>query len=73
MYINRAMRSVFELGAGDLVSRLETKNLVTFSEVRGGSSREVEESLPLCMFLFILVSLVCCFSINGEFHLYLGF
>ena len=30
MFMNRAIRSVFELGAGDLVSRLETKNSVTF-------------------------------------------
>ena len=45
MYMNKTMRSVFELGAGDLVSRLETKNSVTFSELRGGSSREVEEKV----------------------------
>ena len=41
--MNRAMRNVFELGAGDLVSRLETKNLVTFSELRESLSREVKE------------------------------
>ena len=32
--MSRAMESVFELGAGDLVSSLETKNLVLFSELR---------------------------------------
>ena len=41
--MNRAMRSVFELGAGDLVSRLETKNSVTFLELRESLSREVKE------------------------------
>ena len=30
VHMNRVMRSVFELGAGDLVSKLETKNSVTF-------------------------------------------
>ena len=44
MFMNRAMRSVFELEVGDLVSRLETKNLVTFLELRGGLSREVKEN-----------------------------
>ena len=39
MFMNRAMRSVFELEVGDLVSRLETKNLVTFLELRGGLSK----------------------------------
>ena len=52
--MNRAMRSVFELGARDLVSRLETKNSVTFSELRGGSSREVEEKSSL---VYVLVYL----------------
>ena len=28
MFMSRAMRSVFEIGVGDLVFRLETKNLV---------------------------------------------
>ena len=42
--MNRAMRSVFELEVGDLVSRLETKNLVTFLELRGGLNREVKEN-----------------------------
>ena len=45
MYINRAMRSVFELGAGDLVSRFETKNSTTFSELGGGLNREVKEKV----------------------------
>ena len=57
MYINRAMRSVFELGAGDLVSRLETKNSVTFSELRGGSSREVEEKSSL-VYVFVYLGLL---------------
>ena len=48
------MRSVFELGAGDLVSRLETKNLVTFLELRGGLSREVKENSSL---VYVLVYL----------------
>ena len=30
MFMSRAMRSVFEIGVGDLVFRLETKNLVIF-------------------------------------------
>ena len=54
MFMSRAMRSVFELGAGDLVSRLETKNSVTFSEFRGGSSREVKEKSS---FVYVLVYL----------------
>ena len=57
MYINRAMRSVFELGAGDLVSRLETKNSVTFSELRGGSSREVQEKSSL-VYVFVYLGLL---------------
>ena len=52
--MNRVMKSVFELGAGDLVSGLETKNLVTFSEFRGGSSREVKENSSL---VYVLVYL----------------
>ena len=54
MFMNRAIRSVFELGAGDLVSRLETKNLVTFLELRGGLSREVKENSFL---VYVLVYL----------------
>ena len=57
MYMNRAMKSVFELGAGDLVSRLETKNSVTFSELRGGSSREVEEKSSL-VYVFVYLGLL---------------
>ena len=48
------MRSVFELRAGNLVSRLETKNLVTFLELRGGLSREVKENSSL---VYVLVYL----------------
>ena len=54
MFMNRAMRSVFELEVGDLVSRLETKNLVTFLELRGGLSREVKENSFL---VYVLVYL----------------
>ena len=54
MFMSRTMRSVFELGAGDLVSRLETKNLVTFLELRGGLSREVKENSSL---VYVLVYL----------------
>ena len=54
MFMNRAMRSVFGLGAGNLVSKLETKNLVTFSKLRGGSSREVKEKSSL---VYVLVYL----------------
>ena len=54
MHMNRVMRSVFELGAGDLVSKLETKNSVTFSELRRGSSREVNEKSSL---VYVLVYL----------------
>ena len=42
MFMSRTMRSVFELEAGDLVSRLETKNSVLFSEVSEGLNREVK-------------------------------
>ena len=56
MYMNRVMRSVFELGARDLVSKLETKNSVTFSELRGGLSREVEEKVFPCV----------CFSVSRS-------
>ena len=48
------MRSVFELEAGDLVSRLETKNSVLFSELKRGSSREVKEKSS---FVYVLVYL----------------
>ena len=54
MFMNRAMRSVFELEVGDLVSRLETKNLVTFLELRGGLSREFKENSFL---VYVLVYL----------------
>ena len=54
MFMNRAMRSVFELEVGDLVSRLETKNLVTFLELREGLSREVKENSFL---VYVLVYL----------------
>ena len=54
MFMNRIMRSVFGLGVGDLVSKLETKNSVTFSELRGGSSREVNEKSSL---VYVLVYL----------------
>ena len=54
MFMNRAMRSVFGLGAGNLVSKLETKNSVTFSELRRGSSREVNEKSSL---VYVLVYL----------------
>ena len=54
MFMTRIMRSVFGLGAGDLVSKLETKNSVTFSELRGGSSREVNEKSSL---VYVLVYL----------------
>ena len=43
MFMSRIMRSVFKLGAGDLVSKLETKNSVTFSELRVSLSKEVKE------------------------------
>ena len=43
MFFSRVMRSVFELGAGDLVSRLETKNSVTCSEPGESLNREVKE------------------------------
>ena len=49
------MRSVFKLGArGDLVSRLETKNSVIFSELKGGLNREVKEKSFL---VYVLVYL----------------
>ena len=50
---------------GNLVSKLETKNPVTFSELREGLNREVKEKL-----LFISVSLSVypsSLSVNGEF------
>ena len=43
MFFSRVMRSVFELGARDLVSRLETKNSVTCSELGESLNREVKE------------------------------
>ena len=43
MFFSRVMRSVFELGVGDLISRLETKNSVTYSELGESLNREVKE------------------------------
>ena len=57
MFMNRAMRSVFELEAEDLVSRLETKNLVTFLELRGGLSREVKEK-PFLVYVLVYLGLL---------------
>ena len=48
------MRSVFELGAGDLVSKLETKNSATLLELRGGLNREIKEKSFL---VYVLVYL----------------
>ena len=48
------MRSVFELGVGDLVSRIETKNSVLFSELREGLNREVKEKSFLVYVLMYL-------------------
>ena len=45
MFVSRAMGSVFELVAGDLVSRLETKNSITFTELGVGLNREVKEKV----------------------------
>ena len=67
--MSRTMRSVFKLGAGDLVSRLEIKNSVLFLELREGLDREVKEK----SFLVYHGVLVCFSSINGEFYLYLVF
>ena len=44
--MSRTMRSVFELGAGDLVSKLETKNSATILELKGGLNKKIKESLP---------------------------
>ena len=46
------MRNVFELGVGDLVSRLETKNLVPFSELGEGLNREIKEK-PFLVYVVI--------------------
>ena len=54
MFMSRIMRSVFKLGAGDLASKLETKNSATFSELRGGLNREVKEKSFL---VYVLVYL----------------
>ena len=54
MFMSRDMRSVFELEAGDLVSKLETKNSTTFLELRGGLNREMKEKSFL---VFVLVYL----------------
>ena len=58
MFMSRAIRSVFELGAGDLVFRFETKNLVLFSELRKGLNREVKEKSFLVYVLVYLCLLV---------------
>ena len=42
--MSRAMESVFELGAGDLVPRLEIKNSMLFSELREILNREIKEN-----------------------------
>ena len=47
------MRSVFELGARDLVSRLETKNSMTCSKLGDSLNREVKEES------FLVYVLVC--------------
>ena len=58
--MNRIMRSVFGLGAGDLVSKLETKNSVTFLELREGLNREVKEKLPtISVSLSVYIPLKC--------------
>ena len=67
MFISRTMRSVFELGDGDLVSKLETNNSATLLELKGGLNREVQEKF------FLGVYLSPPSSINREFPLYLGF
>ena len=54
MFFNRAMRSVFELGARDLVSRLETKNSMTCSKLGDSLNREVKEESFL---VYVLVYL----------------
>ena len=53
MFVSRAMISVFELGAGDLVSRLETKNSTTFLELGVGLNREVKEKVFPCVCLSV--------------------
>ena len=58
MFFSRVMRSVFELGAGDLVSRLETKNSATLLELRGGLNREIKEKSFLVHVLVYLGVLV---------------
>ena len=54
MFVSRAMRSVFEFGARDLVSRLESKNSVLFSELGEGLNKEVKEKSFL---VYVLVYL----------------
>ena len=51
--MNRSMRSVFELGARDLVYRFETKNSTTFSELGRGLNREVKEKVFPCVCLSV--------------------
>ena len=60
------MRSVFELEAGDLVSRLETKNSVLFQSLEKAFLQKGQGKVLVC-------SLVCWLSINGKYHLYQGF
>ena len=56
MFMSRAMKSVCELGVGDLVSKFETKNSMTFSKLREGLNREVkEEFFFLGVYLSVLV------------------
>ena len=54
MFLSRVMRSVFELGARDLVSRLETKNSMTCSKLGDSLNREVKEESFL---VYVLVYL----------------
>ena len=58
MFMSRTMRSVFELGDGDLVSKLETKNSATLLELRGGLNREIKEKSFLVHVLVYLGVLV---------------
>ena len=45
----------FSYELGNLVSKLETKNSVTFSEFRGGLNREVKEkSFLVCLLVYLL-------------------
>ena len=53
MFMSGVMRSVFELEAGDLVSKLETKNSTILSELREDLNSEVQEKS------FLVYVLVC--------------